>query len=343
MTDEFVHVSAPARLHLGFLDPSGRSGRRFGGIGLALDAPATRLTMLRRDGRRLGETADIVSGATSDRDAERAQRYLGELRAHLGLRQSYEIILHETIPAHSGLGSGTQLALSIACGLRALEGLTPDSTGDADRLGRGQRSGLGAAFVTSGGLAVDGGKGSGPLPPPIVAAQTFPDAWRVILVIDPRTEGFHGREELQAFAALPAFAESGTAEICRRVLMQALPALVELDIAAFGEAIGAIQAMVGGHFAPAQGGVFTSPAVGRACAALKDAGAHGIGQSSWGPTGFAFAASQEEAERLVAAIAARIAVDGLDIRVVRGRNHGATVERRAAIETMATRQRTGTG
>ena len=33
-------------------------------------------------------------------------------------------------------------------------------------------------------------------------------------------------------------------------------------------------------------------------ARLDGAGAHGIGQSSWGPTGFAFAPSLEEAERL---------------------------------------------
>ena len=33
--DSVVQVTAPDRLHMGFLDPSGRLGRRFGGIGLA--------------------------------------------------------------------------------------------------------------------------------------------------------------------------------------------------------------------------------------------------------------------------------------------------------------------
>ncbi|MFD0935973.1 GHMP kinase, partial [Methylobacterium trifolii] len=38
-----VEVEAPARLHFGFLDLHGGLGRRFGSIGLAIDAPAVRL------------------------------------------------------------------------------------------------------------------------------------------------------------------------------------------------------------------------------------------------------------------------------------------------------------
>ena len=42
-----IEVTAPARLHLGFLDLNGGLGRRFGSIGLAVDQPATRLTVAR--------------------------------------------------------------------------------------------------------------------------------------------------------------------------------------------------------------------------------------------------------------------------------------------------------
>src|SRR6202035_3311578 len=47
--DQAAHVVvfAPARLHLGFLDLNGGLGRRFGGLGLAIDRPATRLTLRR--------------------------------------------------------------------------------------------------------------------------------------------------------------------------------------------------------------------------------------------------------------------------------------------------------
>ena len=47
-------------------------------------------------------------------------------------------------------------------------------------LGRGSRSGLGVAFVTGGGVAVDGGKGGSELPPPLIAHLDFPEAWRAV-------------------------------------------------------------------------------------------------------------------------------------------------------------------
>ena len=74
---------------------------------------------------------------------------------------------------------------------------------------------------------------------------------------------------------------------------------MEADIETFGAAMTEIQAIVGGHFAAAQGGSpWTSPAVGRVLEALREAARYGIGQSSWGPTGFAFAPSKEIADRL---------------------------------------------
>ena len=71
--------------------------------------------------------------------------------------------------------------------------------------------------------------------------------------------------------------------------MKALPALANCDIAAFGSAIKELQARLGDYFAPIQGGSrFSSPDVAAVLDLLESEGALGIGQSSWGPTGFAF-------------------------------------------------------
>jgi beta-ribofuranosylaminobenzene 5'-phosphate synthase len=127
--------------------------------------------------------------------------------------------------------------------------------------------------------------------------------------------------------------DSAAAHVCRLVLMQLVPGLMEADIETFGAAITEIQATVGGHFASAQGGSpWASPAVGRIARNLKEQGAFGIGQSSWGPTGFAYTSSEENAERLYDSLIEAARADGLEILIARGRNRGASVERIAGTE-----------
>lgn len=306
-----VVVRVPARLHLGFLDPSGSDARRFGSIGLPLSEPETVVSL-----RRAPET--IVEGP----EAERASRHLATMKQALGLKGHHRLIVEHAIPAHAGLGSGTQLALAVAAALRTLHGLPLDIGGDAVTLSRGRRSGIGIASFDSGGVIIDAGKDDSGAPPPVVARMPFPDEWRIILVLDRTTEGLHGEDEMTAFGNLPPFPRTGVAEICRLALMGMMPALVSHDFAAFGAAIAAIQQMVGEHFAPAQGGVFTSRRVAQVMRQLQEAGAAGVGQSSWGPTGFAFAPSEEAARSFVSGAKP----NGTDLRIVRGRNHGAAIE-----------------
>ena len=156
----------------------------------------------------------------------------------------------------------------------------------------------------------------------------FPAEWRVILVFDRKAQGAHGDRETQAFAALPVFPDAKAQELCRLVLMQLLPGLKETDIAAFGAALTRIQEIVGGHFASAQGGSpWTSPTVGKLVQRLAEGGATGIGQTSWGPTGFAFVPSETAAAGLYHSLVGEATAMGLEMTVARGRNTGALIER----------------
>jgi beta-ribofuranosylaminobenzene 5'-phosphate synthase len=311
-----VTVAAAARLHLGFLDMNGGLGRRFGGLGLAIDRPATRLTIRRAP-------APAVEGL----EAERASLHLAFLARHLGLTQAYSLTIHEAIPVHAGLGSGTQLALSIAAALRHLEGIPADAASDALLLRRGARSGVGLGLFQRGGLVVDGGRGARTATPPVVARMDFPLDWRVIVVLDPRTEGIHGRDEQAAFADLADLEAASAAEICRVVLIKALPALAEHDIDSFGDAITRLQEIAGDYFAPAQGGAsYTSAAVARVMQELRRHGARGTGQSSWGPTGFAFATDAKEARRLCDLTQEKAAAWRLNMAICEGVNRGALIK-----------------
>jgi beta-RFAP synthase len=156
-----------------------------------------------------------------------------------------------------------------------------------------------------------------------VARVAFPEAWRVLLALDGGREGLSGSAERAAFAALPPFPAEAAARLCRLALMRLLPAVAEGDLATAGSAVGEIQRVVGDHFAPAQGGRFTSPAVAEALAWIEAQGFAGVGQSSWGPTGFALLPDEVAAERVRAAAERRFA--GLEFVVTRGRNRGADV------------------
>jgi beta-RFAP synthase len=310
-----IRVSAPARLHLGFIDLNGSLGRRYGSIGLAVDAPATEIRLSRAE-----------ATAASGPDSERVAAVLARSAAFLNLKGAYKVEVVRAIPAHAGLGSGTQLALAIGVALARLEGLAATAEEIGNLAGRGARSSIGMAAFEAGGFIVDGGRGALDQPPPVLLRVPFPDAWRVLLVFDPRAQGAHGDRETNAFAALPPFPDETAGRLARLVLMRLVPGLLETDLEAYGAALTQIQSIVGGHFAAAQGGSpWTSPEVG---ALLKRAvllGARGIGQTSWGPTGFGFVPSQDVADRLYHSLVGEAKARGLEIAIVAGRNTGAAV------------------
>lgn len=310
-----ARVETPARLHLGFLDLNGDLGRRFGSIGLSIDGFSTRLSVER-----------AAAFQTLGEEQSRAARLSRRLAERLGVALSERVTVETAIPAHAGLGSGTQLALALGAAFRRLHGRAPDAADDAVWLDRGARSGVGAALFTRGGLVVDAGRGPDTTLPPVIARLDFPADWRVLVLTDAGMLGVHGEAERAAFARLPPFPAATAAEICRRVLMQALPGVIERDLAGFGDAITEIQGMVGDHFAPAQGGGrFTSAAAARVAGRLQALGAVGLGQSSWGPTAFAFAPDDAAARAMAAR--AEPERDGVAIRICAAVNHGALIER----------------
>jgi beta-ribofuranosylaminobenzene 5'-phosphate synthase len=309
---ESVTIVCGARLHLGFLDLNGNLGRRFGSLGMALEAPQTRLTLRRAESNR-------VEGP----EQARAARYLDVICGALGLPDAHALLIEKAMPAHSGLGSGTQLALAVATAVRRLHGLEPELRADAARLGRGARSGIGIALFASGGLVLDGGRGAAEAPPPLLVRLDVPQDWRVLLLLDPVREGLSGPAERDAFATLPPMPAELAAELCRLVLMQALPAAAEGDLVAFGAAVTRLQRRMGDYFAPAQGGRFASARVAAALERLAVLGAHGLGQSSWGPSGFALAPDPEAAEWLRQRLEA--AAETPQVVICRPRNRGAQI------------------
>jgi beta-RFAP synthase len=308
-------------LHLGFLDPGASLGRAFGSLGLVIEGVSTIIDARRAD-------HDSIQGDVSEDERARIVAHVDRLQQAFG-PHPVALTIRQTIPAHSGLGSGTQLALALGAAFAALCGRDASAAGLAYLLGRGGRSGIGIGAFGGGGLLLDGG----PAParpvngaPPVLSRIAFPDAWRVLLVNDPRRRGLHGDAERSTMAGLAPFPQRLAAHLCHLVLMRILPAAVESDFEPFANGITDLQRTIGAHFAPVQGGLFSSPDVARAIEAVSQHQLAGIGQSSWGPTGFAVLRSEHDARAALAhARASRALAPHLDVAIVRGRNRGATL------------------
>lgn len=310
-----VEVVAPARLHLGFLDLDGGLGRRFGSIGLAIDGFATRLRLA----RAVTQTADGPG-------AMRAREAIAHVAAALKLTPSVAVSVAETSPEHAGFGSGTQLGLAAAVAFVRLHGASISTSELARTIGRGARSGIGVGVFEQGGFIVDGGRRSEGGIAPVIARLPFPQDWRFVLILDPARQGLHGRGEIGAFAALPPFSPALAGTLCRQLLLRLLPGLAEQDFPAVSQALATIQSELGDYFSSAQQGRYSSPAVAETLRWVAAQGIAGIGQSSWGPTGFALVENQARAEALAAALRHRFAGAGeLGFRVVAGRNRGAEI------------------
>ncbi len=319
-----VTVKSTARLHMGFFDLNGGIGRKFGSIGLSLQAPSIELTARRSDTFAL-QVADSITQETADK----ARSLIELLASKLNISNLVHVEINQFVASHAGLGSGTQLALVIGAALNKLFDLNLTTTEIAILTNRGGRSGIGIAAFDYGGLLVDGGRkvegNAAPSVPPLLARYDFPDDWRVLLISDNTAPGVHGEAEKVAFSELPVFPEALAAQLCRHVLMNALPAIAEQDLTAFGQSIQAIQAHTGDYFAPAQGGRYASPIVGEVLNALSDMGAQCFGQSSWGPTGFAVFESEAEANETLEHLKGRFKSRHLSWMVTKACNHGAQV------------------
>jgi len=115
-------------------------------------------------------------------------------------------------------------------------------------------------------------------------------------------------------------------KICRLTMMKLLPSLIERDIKSFGEALTQIQTIIGGYFAVAQGGTYSSLAATEGTALMRKLGAYGVGQSSWGPAFYGLT-QKDEAQKIQLKVQAflRNSVGG-QVFTAKANNRGAYIK-----------------
>ncbi|KYH39430.1 MAG: beta-ribofuranosylaminobenzene 5'-phosphate synthase [Candidatus Bathyarchaeota archaeon B26-1] len=316
----FFTVESSARLHLGFYTISG-GHTAYGSIGVAIEKP--RVTVQAR-----GSDEVEVRNLTQ----VRVEGDVAEVVKSLGLPGA-EVKVLEAIPRHVGLGSTTQIRLSLAYALSRAYGMNWSVRKLAFTLGRGWVSGIGVAafehggFILDSGRTVRGGRVQEPKScedlPKIVYRMPLPEDWYFVVAVPKGIRGLDEREERPVLEA-PKTDRKLECELHEAVLTGMLPALARGDAEVFGKALTKVQRLVGRYFSRWQGGEFCCWETEEFVEAMLRGGAYGAGQSSWGPTAYGLVEGEESAKRLLENVrrsAERIGVEA-EIFMTRARNGG---------------------
>ena len=238
MTESFCTVFAPTRLHLGLIDCSDATPRRFGGVGIALEEPGVRVRV------SVGCTLHgEVVGLDLDDDLARAvlAAVSTVTQEDLGVRVEFE-----QLPIrHVGLGTGTAARLAVAAGAAYLTGLDLSAADLALSCGRGGTSGIGVNAFDMGGVIFDGGhalESDAPFVPsryqapcrlpPVVARLALPPQWMVSLLY-PRGVGMSGEHEHAFFQHQLPVPASESLQTLGYAYHGLAPALLECNLHAF--------------------------------------------------------------------------------------------------------------
>lgn len=318
-----VYVKTPARLHFGLIDMNGDMGRFFGGLGVGIDQPNVILEAQPSE-------SFIVTGEKTELVTSFAKRFLETYN----INPKVSIHLKESIPEHEGLGSGTQLALAVATALARLFNVKATTKELSLVMGRMKRTGVGTAIFEQGGFVVDGGKRLKEgviIPnslPPLIFRHPFPEDWKFVVAVPDAKKGLAKNVEKTAFSRLPQMPAEVVGKICWLTMMKLLPSLVDCDIENFGDALTRIQVVVGDFFADVQGGTFSSSVASRVIDFMKDHGAYGVGQSSWGPAIYGLIKGEIKAINLKSEVEGFLqANEGGQVFVASANNRGATVKK----------------
>ncbi|MCW3136038.1 MAG: hypothetical protein N2V77_03750 [Canidatus Methanoxibalbensis ujae] len=336
---EVVRVKAPSRLHFSLIDLNGELGRVDGGIGVALEEPHLVI-----------EVSSVAVSSPQDY-GDLVER----VKEKLGLKSAYEVRVIRDLPSHVGLGSKTQLALSIAKGISTLEHLDISTRDLARIVGRGGTSGIGVAAFERGGFILDAGhrfrsrcadgelsasdvesasdvktdflpsSASNVSPPPVLFQHPLPDDWFFVVVTPFVGEGAHGAREVEIFRRYCPIRGEDVGEICRIVLMRILPAIVEKDIETFASGLTMLQ-----HVGFKRIEVEIQHEVVRKLFSFfeKNDAALGYGMSSFGPTTYAVVERENMAKELAADTREFLYELGVraSVKISNTNNRGAEVE-----------------
>ncbi len=267
-----VRVIATARLHLGMVDPVGIEGRRGICVGLSIQEPKVIIEVSRSFESEYLKDPIVVD-------------VLNRLKTFYNIDiDNISIKIVRKIPNHVGLGSTTQTKLAIAVSILELFNIRYSIENLSKILGRGEISGVGIYTFKYGGFVVDSGKKSSDDIPKLITRLEFPEDWYIIVAIPPGK----GPDEISEHKLFKLnYPKDVVKELSFILFNKIIPSILDKDFEMFCEGLEEFQKNVGKIFSNIQGGIFSKYSQ-KVVNMLKEFSVKGIGQSSWGPTVYAF-------------------------------------------------------
>lgn len=289
-------IKTPSRLHLTLIDLNGSIGRIDGGVGLTTENPSL---ILKAETQDYGIDINFENNNLSERliteYVEKIENSANKMIKSMKINSGFKFTVKETYPAHSGLGSGTQISLAVGKIILKLIDKDMAAPEIAKIVGRGGTSGIGVRAFDQGGFIIDGGhrideksdflpsSASLASPAPLITRYNFPKDWNIILAIPNVPAGASGPKEVNIFQKYCPIPLKEVQELSHVLLMKMMPAVVEADINSFGDSVNQIQTV---GFKKVEL-LLQHHLVHDLIENMRSAGAAGVGMSSFGPTVYA--------------------------------------------------------
>ncbi len=247
-------IKCPSRLHMALINMDGSIGRMDGGIGLTLTDPSLVLE------GEISENSEITVSFKEEIDGETKAEYVDKIKSaanmvkeHFNIEEGFDFIVHQIIPNHSGLGSGTQIALGAAKIITQSKGMELSAVELSTVVKRGGTSGIGTYAFESGGFILDAGhsrkekpdflpsSASPAKPPKLIGRYDFPQDWNILLAIPKADDAVNGSKEVNVFQERCPVPSDEVLDLAHVILMNMIPFILEEDIEGYGKSVDMIQ------------------------------------------------------------------------------------------------------
>jgi beta-ribofuranosylaminobenzene 5'-phosphate synthase len=280
-----IRIQTFCRIHLTLIDLSNDGFRRNGGLGFATEHPCANIIAAPQ------QVNEVVSTYSAIND--KLKQHLDAARRELGLKNGVRVNISFNVRPHTGFGTGTSIKLGCLEALLLLNGILPTEEELIRLSRRGGTSGIGVRTYFHGGVVLDAGKkndkslflpSSASLPnhPPLPLLHYLEAKLSLGLCLPEGESGLSAQAEVDFFSKVCPLPISEVSKTAYLAAFGFMPALIEGDMLALGQAINEIQST---SWKNSERMRFRIP-IQKIEATLVAAGSIGTGMSSMGPAVF---------------------------------------------------------